>query len=306
MISNVLFKVSIGGDNGVIRIYSPSLSFNTSFQAHSSIIFRIKQSTFNGAYVGTCSDDNTVKIWDASSSTNWNLIRTYSNHFAAVLALEFITFDTVSSAGYDRSIRIWSISTGQTQRTINTNSFISCLQLLTNGIHLASCNSNNNIQIYNLNDGSLIKTLTGHSDWVRDLVQIKNTNLLASSSDDRTIRIWDLNTNTTKFILNGHTDNVYGLKQVTGDVLSSGSYDNTVRLWNITSGTLLRNLSHTYWIWYSVDVLSDGQTVVSGSIAQVIRLWNVQNGQTLNTFNTGSTINSLAVIKQTSSAIRKK
>jgi WD40 repeat protein len=171
---------------------------------------------------------------------------------------------------------------------------------------LASCNSNNNIQIYNLNDGSLIKTLTGHSDWVRDLVQIKNTNLLASSSDDRTIRIWDLNTNTTKFILNGHTDNVYGLKQVTGDLLSSGSYDNTVRLWNITSGTLLRNLSHTYWIWYSVDVLSDGQTVVSGSIAQVIKLWNVQNGQTLNTFNTGSTINSLAVIKQTSSAISKK
>ena len=76
-----------------------------------------------------------------------------------------------------------------------------------------------NINIYNLNSGSLEATLSGHTSGVNDLVLI-SSDLLASSSNDLTVKIWNLTTNTMKFNLIGHNLSVHGLKLVTNDILS--------------------------------------------------------------------------------------
>ena len=106
-----------------------------------------------------------------------------------------------------------------------------------------------------------------------------------------------MNRNNTISILNGHTDSVYGLKQITSDILSSASVDKTTKLWNITSGTLIRTLSnHTNQIKWSLDLLNDGQTLVSGSYDQTIKYWNWTTRQVLKTIRTGYVIWSLAII----------
>ena len=124
-------KVVTGDTNGTLKIYnisSSDLSLVNSFQAHSNYINRIKQSPFNTNYVATCSDDMTVKIWDVMSSFNWNLITTYSQHSSEVYALEWLDNDTLSSAGEsDQTIKLWSQTTGQTKRTIQTNSRYVCI-----------------------------------------------------------------------------------------------------------------------------------------------------------------------------------
>ena len=92
----------ISNGNGLVKISNQdensSLIFGHSFQAHSSSIYRIKQSPFNTNYVSTCSWDRTVKIWNVSSSFDWTLIRTYSYHSSLVFALEWIDKDTLASA----------------------------------------------------------------------------------------------------------------------------------------------------------------------------------------------------------------
>lgn len=40
--------------------------------------------------------------------------------------------------------------------------------------------------------GTLIKTLTGHDNWIRSLVFHPGGKYLLSASDDKTIRCWDL------------------------------------------------------------------------------------------------------------------
>ena len=108
----------IGDSNGQIKIYNQNSLVN-SFQAHSSYVWRIKQSPFNTNYVATCSGDKTVKIWNVSSlSSNWNLIRTYSQHSSVVGALEWLDKDTLASGSSD--IKLWSMATGQTKLTIQT------------------------------------------------------------------------------------------------------------------------------------------------------------------------------------------
>jgi WD40 repeat protein len=292
----------IGDSIGQIKIFNTSsLSLVNSFQAHSGYINRIKQSPFNTNtnYVATCSNDAKVKIWNVSSSFDWTLVTTYSQHSSSVDALEWLDQDTLASAGLlDNEIKLWSPTTGQTKRTIQTNTYVWSLKLLNTNIHLAAGLGypNYDINIYNINDGNFISSLKGHTSVVYDLVQI-SADLLASSSWDRTVRIWNLTTNTCKFILEGHTSYVIGLKQITSNILASGSGDKTIKLWNITSGQLIRTLTgHTGYIEWSVDLLNS-QTLVSGSTDGTIKLWNWSTGECLRTIKTtGSRIISLAVI----------
>ncbi len=149
----------IGDQNGQIKIYNfSSLSLVNSFEAHSSQINRIKQSPFNTNtntnYVATCSYDHTVKIWNSSSSLNWILITTYSQHSSWVYGLEWLDNDTLASGSNDRTIELWSATTGQTKRTIQTNENVKSLKLLNTNIHLAAGLGNGDINIYDINDGN--------------------------------------------------------------------------------------------------------------------------------------------------------
>jgi WD40 repeat protein len=286
----------IGDGNGQIKMYNQNSLVN-SIKAHSSDINRIKQSPFNTNYVATCSSDRTVKIWNVSSSFNWTLITTYSQHTSDVVGLEWLDNDTLASGSHDNTIKLWFLTTGQTKRTIQTNQRVWSLKLLNTNIHLAAGLGNGDINIYNINDGNLVSSLKAHTSVVYDLVQV-SADLLASSSWDKTVRIWNLTTNTCKFTLTGHTSYVHGLKQITSSILASGSLDKTIKLWDTTSGQLIRTLTgHTSSIYRSVDLLNS-QTLVSGSEDQTIKLWNWSTGECFSTIQTpGSTIFAIAVIQ---------
>jgi WD40 repeat protein len=278
-----------------------------SFKAHTEVIHHIKQSPFvhTTDYVATCSKNTTVKIWYISNPSNWTLIRSYSNHSDAVYGLEWISEGTIASGAYDNTIKIWSIFSGETLRTINPNSDVRSLKLLSNGHYLASGLDTGQISIYDIKTGSSISILKGHVSRVNDIIQISD-DLLASSSNDNNVRIWNLTTYTTKFNLTGHTDNSIGLKLISSDILASGSWDKSIKLWNITDGQFVRNLTgHTGYIHWSVDLLNNSQALVSGSIDKTIKTWNITTGQCLNTFNIGFQIQTLSVLTTSSKSKRK-
>lgn len=291
------FVVIIGSNTGTASVYNEtSFAQIKSFQAHSGGIFRIAQSPFNsGQFVATCSADKTAKIWNSTKNT-WSLIRTYTSHTNQVRSLEFLGPNTLASCGLDQTIRIWTISSGQLQRTINAGSGVYSLKVLINGIHLAAGLANGNINIYNVNTSSLVATLSGHVSLVNDLALI-NKDLLASSGADFTVRVWNLTTKAQKFILKGHSAAVVGLRLISSDMLACAGSDKKITLWNITSGRLLRNLtSHASYIYWSLDLLGNGKTMVSGSGDQTIKLWNVTSGQVSRTINTGSNIYALTLL----------
>jgi WD40 repeat protein len=280
-----------------------------SFTAHSSSkINRIKQSPFNIDFVATCSDDKSVKVWNATATNDWNWIRTYTGHDNNVNDLEWIDQDTIASGSNNNDIQIWRKNTGTTTiSTINTGSAVNCLKLLSNGIHLASGLGNGQIEIYIKNNGHLFRTLTGYSSSIKDLAMTNNGNLLASSSGDNTIRIWDLTTYTLRFTLTGHVSPVFGLKMISNEILASGSEDMSIKLWNITSGNLIRTMTNTYKIYWSVDLLNDAVTLVSGcSDGQKIELWNVNNGSLLRSISTGMTIRTLTTLNITTAPTSSK
>jgi WD40 repeat protein len=277
-----------------MKIYDESFALLLSFKAHTNYINRIKQSPFNNVYVATISY-NSAKIWNMS---NWTLIQSYTNHTTWINGLEFIDEDTIATGSNDKTIHIWSMSTGISKRTISTGSFcVYALKILSNGYYLAA-GTDNSISIYDLNTGNLATTpLTGHVSSLFGL-ELVGDSLLASAghSPDNTVRIWNLTTYTSVFVLRGHNDSVHGLKLVSSDILASSSVDKTVKLWNITNGTLIRTLSnHTGSIMWSIDMLNS-EILVSGSGDLTIKLWDMNKGEVIQTISTSLSIRSLAVL----------
>ena len=138
-------------------------------------------------------------------------------HTNWVDAVEIISKDLIASGSDDNTTQIWSISTGQTVRTLYTESQVYSLKLLSDGTSLAVGLQNGQIKVFNINNGQLVYSFQAHASYVFDFALI-NPNLLASSSADQIVRLWNLPTFTCRFNLTGHTDRVRGLKQIGPDL----------------------------------------------------------------------------------------
>ena len=66
-------------------------------------------------------------------------------------------------------------------------------------------------------------------------------------------------------------------------MLASGSLDTTIRLWNVTTGTLIQTLTGHIRAIYSLRFSPDGHMLASGSSDDTIRLWHVATGVLRNT-----------------------
>ena len=68
-----------------------------------------------------------------------------------------------------------------------------------------------------------------------------------------------------------------------GHILASGSADNTVKLWDISTGKVLRTFTgHTDWVW-SVAFSPDSHSIASASQDETIKLWEAKTGDCLKT-----------------------
>ena len=129
----------------------------------------------------------------------------------------------------------------------------------------------------------MVRTLTGHLDWVRALAVLPDGRVI-SASNDNTLRIWDAGSGETLRTIDGHSHGhshvVTALAVLPNGRLISASLDNTLKIWDVSSGEMLRTLEGHSSPAYSLAVLPDGR-VVSASDDHTLRVWEVGSGKTL-------------------------
>jgi serine/threonine protein kinase len=140
------------------------------------------------------------------------------------------------------------------------------------------------VDLGRVSDGSLVRTLTGHTDGVFSVSFSPDGSLLASGSGDDTIKLWRVSDGSLVRTLTGHTDGVRSVSfSPDGRLLASGSWDNTIKLWRVSDGSLVRTLTgHTKAVW-SVSFSPDGSLLASGSGDDTIKLWRVSDGSLVRT-----------------------
>ena len=73
-------------------------------------------------------------------------------------------------------------------------------------------------------------SLSGHSECVLSLIQLRDGRLVSGSSD-KTIKVWRLTTKKEEFTLKGHNDIVNSLVELKDGKLASSSLDRTIKIW---------------------------------------------------------------------------
>jgi len=165
------------------------------------------------------------------------------------------------------------------------------------------------MRLWDTSSGRLIRTFSGHTKMVSSVCFSPDGKQILSSSWDTTIRLWDVSTGreiktfswdinisseSTKpyviipvdMILRGFENYVHSVSfSPDGKQILSSFEDGIVRLWDISSGQIIKTFSgHTSWV-YSVCFNPDGKQILSGSGDSTINIWDVVSGQEIRTFS---------------------
>lgn len=206
----------------------------------------------------------------------------------------------VISAGYDKTIRVWSTTTGELVRTLRgeigtgpggriyATAFSSGGELLAVGgwlgrygdrSQVASRTEATSVAILDFYTGETLRLLEGHHDVVLSLAFSRRGKRLASGGGDRQVRIWEANTGRLERALTGHTAGVTSVAFSPDDTrIASASLDRTARLWDSVTGRLVNTLRGHGESVQAVDFTPDDRFIVTASLDRTLRLWDAHTG----------------------------
>jgi len=105
------------------------------------------------------------------------------------------------------------------------------------GALLATADNTNSVRLWDTDTLEPVRTLSGHHNWVLDLLFSPDGNILYSASADQTIIAWDVATGDIAQIFEGHNGWVRTLALFPGgNTLVSGGRDGRVIVWNTANG----------------------------------------------------------------------
>ena len=121
---------------------------------------------------------------------------------------------------------------------------------LNNG-NLVSGSNDKSIKIWDLENKSCVKTLTGHSGYVFSLLEHTSGKLISGGGyDDRTSRVWDVISGECTNILK-YYGGIWDMKELpNGEVLSiCESKSISLRIWDPQTGDIIRDIDSQYkWL----------------------------------------------------------
>ncbi|WFD29586.1 hypothetical protein MSPP1_000595 [Malassezia sp. CBS 17886] len=141
------------------------------------------------------------------------------------------------SAGSDRHLRIWNLSSGTCRHVLSGHtSTIRCVQVLEGRATAVTGSRDGTLRVWDMQTGALVHVLAGHQHSVRCLDTADHR--VASGSYDFTCRIWDVDTGQCLHVLKGHHLQIYAIA-FDGQYVVTGSSDSTVRVWDAATGQSL-------------------------------------------------------------------
>jgi len=270
------------------------------------------QFSHDGQYVLSGGNDNTVRIWNA---TTYKLEKTLRGHGGRVLSCRFSPDDKkVLSGSYDQMAKIWNFARYEEVRVFGG----SILQGHEDAIlgaafarqatdhRVVSASRDRTARTWDVNSGEFIEFKEGHAFLASAGVFFPDGKRVLTSAIDGTTRIWDVRTGTQLLSL----DETGGYAAValahdakwivTGgdkEEIAAGGDRYAAKLFSVEIGKdaaagnddqserVLRKLAHDRFEVTAVAISPDDRLVFTGDAAGTCRLWNAETGEKLRELN---------------------
>ncbi|KYM96719.1 PREDICTED: phospholipase A-2-activating protein [Cyphomyrmex costatus] len=180
-------------------------------------------------YIITGSNDNTICVYVATETVPAHTLTAHQNNVCNLKTGK--KEGTFLSSSWDLTAKLWDmkdLSKPQLNLEGHTAA-VWCVADLSNGSIISG--SADKLIIVWSRDGSVQHKLTGHTDCIRDIVDIKEDEFL-SCANDATIRHWNAKLGTCLGTYCGHENYIYSIAAIlNGTYVYSSGEDRTIRIW---------------------------------------------------------------------------
>lgn len=243
--------------DGTIKLWTQEKSLLTFLQGHQDAVWGVDFSPDSQTLVSG-SWDGAIKLWRRDGQ----VLASFKGHDEAVLDVAVAPPVKANFPSENGLVK-------QKEKNQGNSEIIESLP--TNELIIASASVDKTIKIWQ-GDGTLLKTLRGHSSRVYGVEFSPEGQLLASASTDNTIKLWTREGKLLK-TLTGHRDVVFDVVfSPDGQLIASGSQDKTIKLWT-REGTLLNTLTGHGDSILGLAFSPDSQRLASASWDNTIKLW---------------------------------
>jgi len=213
-----------------------------------------------------------------------------------VRSLSFLENRKLVASYSDGTIRIWDSFKNEVVSSFQAYSVAILTSSALDWNYLAT-SSYKDIHIWDIQNGSLVRNLTGHSDYVYHMIKIQK-GLLLSASADKTIKVWNMTEWSLVNTIEGHLDSVNFLVELNYDSFASGSKDGEINIWSVNESTINRSWkAHTKPI-ISLALLHKQRYLASLSKqGQEIKIWDFIQGKLVKILSSDQLIYSIVVLK---------
>ncbi len=243
--------------DGSIKLWTPEKTLLTFLQGHQDAVWGVDFSPDSQTLVSG-SWDGVIKLWRPDGQ----VLKSFDGHDEAV-------FDVAVAPPVQANFPSENGIVKQKQENQGNSEIIESMP--NNELIIASASVDKTIKFWQGN-GTLLKTLRGHSSSIYGVEFSPEGQLLASASSDNTIKLWTREGKLLK-TLTQHRDVVYDVVfSPDGQLLASGSKDKTIKLWQ-RDGTLLNTLTGHNDSIHALAFSPDSQRLASASWDNTIKLW---------------------------------
>lgn len=212
-----------------------------------------------------------------------------SGHEEQVTSLSFSPDgDMLASASQDKTVKIWSLKTGELLRTIDANlNFEQSIEFSPDGKAIAS-GSDGEVRVWSASEGVLEMKLGSDLKTIRKITFSPDGKYIAAAYGFYAVEIWDAKTGNTVSKIKSQSLSDHQISDIAfsrdGQIIASTGSDNEVRLWSALDGEYIGALSgHNNWV-LNVAFCDDGKRLASEDADGTIKLWSVPSGRLLRTY----------------------
>ena len=261
-------SLASGCDDSLIKIWDWELGeLERTLKGHTKAVLDVDYGGPKGStLLASCSSDSTIKLWDPANE--YKNTRTLAGHDHSVSAVRFIPGSTPSKN------------------------------------LLVSASGDRTLKLWDVTAGYCLRTLQGHTAWVRDVCPSPDGRHLVSAGTDLTARLWDVsspnpaenNNNEARLVLTGHANGIrccafapaasYAhLAKLAGqkkpppatsaaEFVATGSRDKTIKLWDARGTCFLTLVGHDNWV-SGLAFHPGGRFLLSVADDKTLRCWDL-------------------------------
>ncbi|MDM8557527.1 Calx-beta domain-containing protein [Candidatus Parabeggiatoa sp. HSG14] len=242
-----------------------------------------------GKHVLTALTDGTIYLWETETA---ELLATLKGHEDGIKQAAFSEDGKhLVTASWDGTARLWQIpSEGKGERREISAPKLALFQhdgvvehaaFSPDGKQIITTSWDKTAQLWNVDTGQKILTLTGHRNGVSHATFNPEGEYIVTTSWDNSVRLWEAKTGETIWVREHQSGVNHAVFSPDGQIIVTGSNDGTARLWKTATGEPLKTLKgHKGNVWH-VGFSPNGKRVISASWDDTVRVWEVETGELL-------------------------